>query len=176
MQYDGTRHADVPVVDHVVGLAFDYYGDPNPPALKKPVTDPTGPWTTYGPKPPALGAKSTAYPAGENCTFTIDGTGLQIPRLTILGGGNPTLVKLTPAQLMDGPWCPDETNPNRWDADLLRIRTVAVTLRVETAARALRGPAGLLFTNGGTARGGNRWVPDQEVRFKVTPRNLNLGR
>ncbi len=79
MHYDGTSHADVPVVDHVVGLTFDYYGDPNPPALKKPISDPTGPWTTYGPKPPAVRAKPTAYPAGENCTFTIDGTGLQIP-------------------------------------------------------------------------------------------------
>jgi hypothetical protein len=176
MRYDGTSHADVPVVDHLVSLRFDYYGDPNPPALKKPVSDPAGPWTTYGPKPPALGAKPTAYPAGENCIFTIDGTGLQTPRLTTLGGGNPTLVKLAPAQLMDGPWCPDETNPNRWDADLLRIRRVAVTLRVETAAKALRGPAGVLFTNGGTARGGSPWVPDQEIRFQVTPRNLNLGR
>ena len=176
MQYDGTSHAGVPVVDHVVGLTFDYYGDPNPPVLKKPVSDPTGPWTTYGPKPPALRAKPTAYPAGENCTFTIDGTGLRMPRLAVLGGGNPTLVKLTPAQLTDGPWCPDETNPNRWDADLLRIRKVAVTLRVETAAKALRGPAGVLFTHGGTSRRGSRWVPDQEIRFQVTPRNLNLGR
>jgi hypothetical protein len=176
MHYDGTSHADVPVVDHLVSLRFDYYGDPNPPVLKKPVSDPTGPWTTYGPKPPALRAKPTAYPAGENCTFTIDGDGLQIPRLAVLGGGNPTLVNLTPAQLTDGPWCPDEANPNRWDADLLRIRKVAVTLRVETAAKALRGPAGVLFTHGGTSRGGSQWVPDQEIRFQVTPRNLNLGR
>jgi len=176
MHHDGTSHAGVPVVDHVVGLAFDYYGDPNPPALTKPVSDPIGPWTTYGPKPPAVGAKPTAYAAGENCTFTIDGTGRRIPRLPVLGSGNPTLVKLTPAQLTDGPWCPDETNPNRWDADLLRIRKVAVRLRVETAAKALRGPAGVLFTHGGTSRGASQWLPDQEIRFQVTPRNLNLGR
>jgi hypothetical protein len=78
--------------------------------------------------------------------------------------------------LSDGPWCPDATNANRWDADLLRIRRVAVTLRVEAAAAMLRGPAGPLFVNGGTARGGLAWVPDQEVRFEVAPRNLNLGR
>jgi hypothetical protein len=176
MHYDGTTNAGVPVVDHVVGLTFDYYGEPNPPALKKPVSDPTGPWTTYGPKPPALGAKPTAYPAGENCTFMIDDSGQQVPRLTDLGGGYPALVKLTQAQLTDGPWCPDATSVNRWDADLLRIRKVAVTLRVESAAAALRGPASALFTHGGTSRGGSQWVPDQEIRFQVAPRNLNLGR
>jgi hypothetical protein len=80
------------------------------------------------------------------------------------------------AQLTDGPWCPDAMNPNRWDADLLRIRKIAVTLRVESAVEALRGPAGTLFVHGGTSRGGHRFAPDQEVRFQVSPRNLNLGR
>jgi len=47
---------------------------------------------------------------------------------------------------------------------------------VETAAKALRGPAGVLFTHGGTSRGASQWLPDQEIRFQVTPRNLNLGR
>ena len=51
-----------------------------------------------------------------------------------------------------------------------------MTLRVETASAALRGPAGVLFTNGGTSTGGSRWVPDQEVHFEVAPRNLNVGR
>ena len=40
----------------------------------------------------------------------------------------------------------------------------------------LRGPASALFTNGGTSRSGSRWAPDQEVRFDVSSRNLNLGR
>ncbi len=30
--YDGSTHADVPIVDHVVGLTFEYFGDP-PPAV-----------------------------------------------------------------------------------------------------------------------------------------------
>ena len=176
--YDGSANGDVPVVDHIVGLTFDYYGDPQPPFLKKPVSDPTGPWTTYGPRPPALGVQSTAYPAGENCTFTIDAaSGQQVSRLGMLGaGGSSTLVNLTQAQLTDGPWCPDATNPNRWDADLLRVRKIAVTLRVESAVEALRGPAGTLFAHGGTSSGGHRFAPDQEVRFQVSPRNLNLGR
>lgn len=176
MHYDGTSNTDVPVVDHVVGLTFEYFGEPNPPVLKKSVTDPTGPWTTYGPKPPALGVKPTAYPTSENCTFMLDGNGAQVSRLATLGGGNPGLVPLTSAQLADGPWCPDASNLNRWDADLLRIRKIGVTLRVEAAADALRGPASALFTRGGTSRGGVRWVPDQEIRFFVSPRNLNLGR
>jgi hypothetical protein len=175
MHYDGTSAADVPVVDNVVGLSFDYYGDPSPPLLKKPASDSGGPWTTYGPKPPALGVKTTAYPAGENCVFVTDGV-TQTPRLATLGGGDQTLVKLTAAQLTDGPWCPDATSRNRYDADLLRIRKVAVTLRVQAAAAALRGPAGALFARAGTSQGGTRWVPDQEIRFQVSPRNLNLGR
>jgi hypothetical protein len=40
----------------------------------------------------------------------------------------------------------------------------------------LRGPAGVLFTRGGTSTSSTRYVPDQEVRFDITPRNLNLGR
>jgi hypothetical protein len=78
--------------------------------------------------------------------------------------------------LEDGPFCPDDGNANRWDADLLRIRKVEVTFRVQSASAALRGPQSVLFTNGGTSRGGNRWVPDQEIKFQVSPRNLNLGR
>ena len=92
----------------------------------------------------------------------------------MLGDGSNTLVLLTPAQLSDGPWCPDGSNPNRWDADLLRIRKIAVTMRVESASSALRGPASRLFTHGGTSK--STFVPDQEIRFQVSPRNLNLAR
>ena len=60
------------------------------------------------------------------------------------------------------------------DADLLRIRRVRFTLRVQTALASLRGPAGLLFTHGGLSRAAGRTVPDVEIQFDVTPRNLNL--
>ena len=86
------------------------------------------------------------------------------------------LVKLTAAQLKDGPWCPTAASVNRWDADLLRVRKIGVTLRVQAANAALRGPAGTLFARGGTSRGGDRFVPDQEIHFEISPRNLNLGR
>jgi hypothetical protein len=164
MRYEGAGGADVPVVDHVVGLSFEYFGDPEPPRMLRPITDLSGPWTTYGPKPPD---------SGQNCVFTANGSAVPEPGLPVLVGG-PGLVRLTAAELTDGPWCPDAVSPNRFDADLLRVRAVAVTLRIEAAASTLRGPAGLLYARGGTSTGGHGLVPDQEIRFDVAPRNMNL--
>jgi hypothetical protein len=116
------------------------------------------------------------YPAGENCTFQLDGTGTAyVPRLADLGS-DPALVALTPGQLTDGPWCPDALDANRWDADLLRVRAIVVTVRVEAALAALRGPAGLLFANGGLSRTSSRWMPDIRRQFIVTPRNMSAAR
>ncbi len=114
----------------------------------------------------------------DNCVFINDGSPIPAPRLPVLGPGGvtTTLVKLTQAQLTDGPWCPDANSPNRFDADLFRIRKIGVRIRLQTGNDSLRGPASALFTYGGTSRGGNKYIPDQEVRFQVTPRNLNLGR
>jgi hypothetical protein len=170
MHYDGADN-DVPMVDNVVGLEFEYFGDPQPPITNgKPLSNPVGPWTTYGPKPPIATL--------SNCVFMNDGSPVPAPRLPVLGPGGvtTTLVKLTKEQLTDGPWCPDDNSPNRFDADLFRIRKVGVRIRLQTGNDSLRGPASALFTYGGTSRGGNKYVPDQEVRFQVTPRNLNLGR
>ena len=180
MARDGGTGADVPVVDHLVALTFAYYGDPQPPRLIEPSVDLVGRTalrTTYGPLPPALLQQipTGGYPAGENCTFMVDPiSGVQVPRLADIasGGQTVTLVQLTGAQLTDGPWCPDESSANRWDADLLRIRRIAVTLRIESAVTALRGPAGVLFTHGGTSKSGSKWLPDQQVTFQVSPRNL----
>jgi hypothetical protein len=103
---------------------------------------------------------------------------LQVPRLSVLDTdpGRIAPMLLTEAQLTDGPWCPDPNNANRFDADLLRVREIVVTLRVETSVDALRGPASALFTRGGTAKSATKFLPDQEIRFQVAPRNLNLGR
>ena len=168
---DGGTGADVPVVDNLVALKFDYYGEPQPAQVIKSLDDPEGPWTTYGPPPPVLQQQipTSGYAAGENCTFQIDPvSGLQVPRLAVLGsdGGGKALVKLTAAQLTDGPWCPDSANANRWDADLLRIRRIGVTLRVQSANAALRGPSGLLFAHGGTSKSGSRWLPISRLRFR----------
>ncbi|HEY3043851.1 MAG TPA: hypothetical protein VGJ39_07495 [Vicinamibacterales bacterium] len=177
MSHNGGTGADAPAVDNLVMLQFDYYGEPQPPQLIKSLDDPSGPWTTYGPPPPAplQQIPTRGYPAGENCTFLVDPvSGLQTPRLAVLGagGGAHALVTLTGAELTDGPWCPDPTSANRWDADLLRIRRIGVTLRVQSASAALRGPASVLFAHGGTSKSGNRWLPDQQITFQVSPRNL----
>jgi len=170
---DGTSGVDVPVVDHVVALAFEYFGDPQPPLMRKPLADPNGPWTTYGPKPATTAV--APFAPGENCVFADDGSGTPQPRLAPLDGG-PSLVTLTSSLLTDGPWCPSDGAPDRWDADLLRVRSVAVRLRVQAALKMLRGPASALFAHGGTSGGGHQWVPDLEVRFQVSPRNLNVPR
>jgi hypothetical protein len=179
MRYDGYQ-TDVPIAENIVGLAFEYFADPSPPFLIKSVTDPIGPWTNYGPKPPAVGVNvaSDSWGAGENCLFMVSG-GAHVTRTemaTPLGPVNGPLVKLSSARLTDGPWCPDGSIGNRFDADLLRIRKVRVTLRVQVGLKSLRGPTGTLFMRGGTATGGERYIPDQEISFEVTPRNLNFGR
>lgn len=55
--------------------------------------------------------------------------------------------------------------------DPLRIRTVAVTVRVEAAGDAFRGPAGALFLRGGTASDTSRTLPDFEMQFYVNLRS-----
>ena len=58
---------------------------------------------------------------------------------------------------------------------MLRVRKIRVTLRVQVGLEAFRG-TGELFARPGTAPGGERYVPDHEIKFDVTPRNLILGR
>jgi hypothetical protein len=177
--YDGDQ-VDLPVLDDVVKLEFQYFGDPQPPRLLPGavLSAQYGPWTTYGPKPPVLGIDraSDTWGKGENCIFAVDAvSGLHTPRLPVLGDGTGQ-VELTKEMLLDGPWCPDENKTERWDADLLRIRRIRINMRVQVGKPHLRGPASVLFAKGGTSTGGYRMVPDQEIRFDVAPRNMNLGR
>lgn len=174
MSSSGAAGIDVPVVDDVVRLAFEYFGDPRPPVVVRPLSAPEDSWTSYGPAPSL--AAVPPYAARENCVFVDNGTDIPTPRLPELATAGGTLVPLQPEQLTDGPWCPDAANESRWDADLLRVRAVAVTLRVQATSAALRGPAGALFTHGGTSPSARRWAPDVEARFHITPRGLNHGR
>lgn len=174
MRYDAAGAADAPVVEHLARLQFEYLGEAEP-AVRLPAADPLEPMrVTYGPLPPEAGVQLTAYPPGENCAFIRTAGGAIAPRLPRLDGGL-ALVPLPASLLTDGPWCPDATNPNRYDADLLRVREIVVTLVLESTVAALRGPAGPLFTRGGTARG-TRIVPDRVARLVVSPRALNRGR
>ena len=175
MRHDGWT-TELPVVDEVVALEFRYFGAALPPQLTGAPLDVTpGPWTTYGPPPPPIAITRGSWPAGENCIFAVV-DGAHVPRLTTIAPGSPTLVELTSAILTDGPWCPDSISRNRFDADLLRVRRIHVSLRVQSALVFLRGPAGALFAHGGTARAGDRYVPDLVTQFDITPRNLNLAR
>ena len=148
-RYNGAT-TDVPLVDNVVGLTFEYSGDPNPPLQ---------------PKPP-LGV--------ANCLYDEAGAYKNLPVLTADEG---SLAKLTPATLTDatgGDLC--GAGSSQFDPDLLRVRKIKVTARVQVAAAALRGANTLLFRNPGGARESARQVPDYTVSFEVTPRNLNLTR
>ena len=143
--YDGYQ-TDVPVADNVVGLSFEYFGDPDPPTR---------------PKPP-VGTTNCLYDAGGNL----------IGGLTQLGTQG-SLAPLPLSILTDGPWC--GAGDNRFDADLLRVRSVRVTLRIQATQAAHRG-TGPDHVNPGAARTALKIVPDYSAPFIVTPRNLGLGR
>jgi hypothetical protein len=143
-RYDSDQ-TDVPVMDNVNAMQIAYFGTPNPPTAPK----------------PALGA--------TNCLY--DAAGGLLPGLAVLpvaGGGQAAL----PLDMFkDGPWCGD--GDTLFDADLLRVRRVTITLRVQTAAAALRG-VGARFALPGVSQSVWRAVPDVAVVFDVAPRNLNL--
>lgn len=177
MSYDGDQR-DEAIIDNVVDLAFEYFGDPRPAF----VTDTTTRATTYGPRPPALGTEPSGVDAwpwgpGANCVFEIDaGTGQHAPRLADLAPGSQALILMDEGMLTDGPFCPQADAASRFDADLLRVRKIGIVLRVQVESAHLRGPAGTLFRNAGVGLSSRTMVPDQEIRFEITPRNFNLGR
>lgn len=177
MHYDG-QVSDFPVVDNIVGLGFAYLGTPAPPVVtgRLSTIDPGRVETTYGPPPPALGIDDAddAWAAGENCVVAVV-NGQQVSRLPPLGPGS-SLVVLTPAQLTDGPWCPDAAAAERFDADLLRIRRVRVQMRAQAGSASFRGAAGAFFTFPGTATRSDRVVFDQAVETDITPPNLQVTR
>ena len=80
------------------------------------------------------------------------------------------LVEIGLGKLIDGSWCGPAGLP--FDADLLRIRAVAVVLRVQSAVEELRGADPRLFARPGPTAGRRGFVPDHAVSFTVAPRNL----
>jgi type II secretory pathway pseudopilin PulG len=158
VHYDGDR-TSMPAVDDVIGLTFEYWGEAVPPTI---VRDGPSPRVTYGPAPPPVGTASDGWPDGENCTFSVI-EGAHVPRLAILGGAG-AWVPLPGTVFTDGPWCPNDAEADRYDADLLRIRRVRARLRLQAAPWWLRGP--------GTA---DR-VADAIIELDVAPRALALPR
>lgn len=145
-QYDGNA-SDVPVIDDVVAVRFEYWGDAGAPARAR--------------RPDGV----------VSCWF--DAAGLPRFGAVVAAAGAP-LVRLPVEELRDGPWC--GAGDNRFDADLLRIRRVRVVVRVSAASDAARGAAGDLFVRAGRATNAQRLVPDVEVAVDVAPRNLNGDR
>ena len=171
MQYDG-RASDQPAVEDVIALAFDYFGEAEPPLAT--VTPRGEVRVTYGAAPPPLGIDDPgdSWGAGENCTVAAaDGT--YVPRLPSLGSAG--VVPISSAMLVDGPWCPDAGHAFRFDADLLRVRRVRVRARLQ-AARPFRGLAGSWFANSGSAGDPARYVPDETVVLEIAPRNVHVRR
>jgi hypothetical protein len=149
VRYDGGT-SELPLVDDVVDLRFEYFGDPNPPTQPKPSPG-----------------------AGANCLYDEAGN-YNAGAMPVLASDEGSLAKLPLTMFQNGPWCGG--GDNEFDADLLRIRKVRVTLRMQAASPTLRGTDANLFMNPGKSQGGNRLVPDYTVRFEITPRNLNLTR
>ena len=118
-----------PLVDGVRDLHFTYYADPDP--ASAPAIGAAGGTCVYAPGPPPR------------------------PLLAPLGGAS--LSELSASELTDGPFC--GIAPNRFDADLLRIRRVRVALRVAPVSGA-----------------GSRPASAFELSFDVTPHNLNFAR
>jgi prepilin-type N-terminal cleavage/methylation domain-containing protein len=118
------------------------------------------PWASSVPRPPD----------GEgNCLYAAASP--PAPLLADLGG--PTLAPAGATLLTDGPVC--GLPPHQFDGDVLRIRRIRVTIRAQVADRALRGSGGD-FVTPGVSPGGTSSVPDIEVTFDVTPRNLQATR
>jgi hypothetical protein len=142
-RYDGDA-SDVPAIDDVVGIDVRYYGATQPPLWPRP-------------------------PGGEaNCLYDAAGSyqAALMPTLSGVGG----LVEMTAAMLSDGPWC--GSGANQFDADLLRVRRLRISVRLQAADAALRGRDTGRFFNPGTATGDTSMVADVVVPLDITPRNL----
>ena len=168
---------ELPLVDHLTGLTFDLLGDPRPPRLGS-AGGPSPSAATYGPNPPPLGDDTLTddWPAGENCTFlaVAGGQSSRLPALSAGAGTN--LVPLPASMLTDGPWCPDGSAANRYDADLLRVRAVRVTIQAEATSGAARGADTRLFLHPGSSHDRSGVASDQKVVIDVVPRALQAGR
>ena len=116
------------------------------------------------PRPDAIPPPSTGM---GNCAYA---GSPPVPILANLGGMGPK--PLRDSALTDGPICGDA--PNRFDADLLRIRRVALTIRLETESPEFRG-AGSMFSTPGFSRSGTKSVPDLQATVDVAPRNMAVS-
>ena len=136
--------SDMAIVDDVEAVAFEYWGAPGAPAT----------------------ARGDAGAA--TCWFDADG----VPVLAAEPPPGTANVRMPIETLADGPWC--GSGGNTFDADLLRIRSVRVTVRLAASADDARG-RGPAFFRPGRAVDARRLVPDMEVIIDATPRALGAA-
>ena len=72
--------------------------------------------------------------------------------------------------LSDGPWC--GSGGTQFDADLLRVRRIRISVRLQASDPAVRGSDRQRFFNPGSATRETSMVPDVIVSIDTTPRNL----
>jgi len=143
-QYD-TETTDTPVLDDVVAMRVEYFGRPDAPSQ---------------PKPPVGVA---------NCLYDSAGTPLPFPGTIPTGG---TFVAIPLDRFTDGPWC--GAGGIEFDADLLRVRRVKVTLTLQASSRAMRGRGADFLSTGTNVSVWNR-LADLVVVVDTAPRNLRLS-
>jgi hypothetical protein len=156
-----------PILDGVTRLQLAAVGDAMPPGLHDSAIGPG--YARYGLLPLRAGDVDPEgiFPDGVHCMSSRESGVLQTT-ITARAASDDGLASLAPSELDDGPWCPHDDAPDRFDADWFRVRRVDVELQVEVLAAEFRGPTGELFARGGTgAHDAPRWVRDRAVRFSV---------
>jgi hypothetical protein len=116
----------------------------------------------YGdPRPDSV---SPPEPGASNCAYA---GAPPVSILANLGGDAPK--QMDASLLSDGPACGQP--PYQFDADLLRIRRVSFTVRMEAESAEFRA-RGIRFRSPGVSRASARSVPDLQTTVDVTPRNM----
>ena len=82
-------------------------------------------------------------------------------------GSEARTVELARETLSDGPWCGGHSS---FDADLLRLRSVRVELRLDASRPGLRGARPNVFARPGYATDPHRWLSDLTARFELSLR------
>ncbi|MDH4065855.1 MAG: prepilin-type N-terminal cleavage/methylation domain-containing protein [Acidobacteriota bacterium] len=156
-----------PLIEGVVNLDIVAWGRADAPALRDAEDGPG--LASYGLEPPAPDEVDDegVFTIGEHCMAGREG-GEPRSRLSVRPVESDGLARLGPSDLEDGPWCPNGGAVTAFDADLFRLRRLDVVMRVEVLSAEFRGPAGRLFTRGGTAAlDAPRWIRDRTLSFSV---------